>query len=130
VLATGFLDDRHPRVRDASGDILRSWLQRSKLNEAALTAHLKANGVGEPKIKLLIRLLVGIGDADLKDAKTINELLDLLDHENLEIRHLALRLLLQVAPKEAQGISYDPADDNRERRVEAIKAWREVMKKK
>ena len=46
------------------------------------------------------------------------------------MRHLALRLLLQVAPKEAQDIRYDPADDNRERRAANVKAWRDVMKKR
>src|SRR5262249_54620167 len=109
-------------------DVLNAWLQRNPRNEITLAESFKADGVAEPKIKEMLRLLKGFSEDQLKKTENVTYLLDCLDHDNLEIRQLALWQLLRVAPAKARDIRYDPSETNKEKRADGIKAWRDAMK--
>lgn len=129
VLTRRFLEDRgDPRVRATAADVLNAWLQRNPRNENTLAESFKADGVAEPKIKEMLRLLKGFSEDQLKKPENVTYLLDCLDHDNLEIRQLALWQLLRVAPAKAREIRYDPSETNKDKRADGIKAWRDAMK--
>jgi len=129
VLTRRFLDDRgDSRVRATAADVLNVWLHRNPRNETILADAFKADGVAEAKIQELLKLLKGFSEEELKKPENLKYLLDCLDHENLEIRQLALWQLLRVAPKKAREIPYDPSEPSKEKRADGIKQWRDAMK--
>ena len=70
-------------------------------------ALVEQRGYSREKAEIIMLLLHGYGDTDLRQAATYRKLIDWLNHDNLAIRGLAFWHLTLLAPEAAGQAPYD-----------------------
>jgi hypothetical protein len=125
-----FLGDKEANqgeVRNAALYALRDWLARSGARRAALTQLIRQQrGYAPADAALIVSLLSPLSDRAREDPATYQKWIELLDHDKLEVRHLAAKQLSDELPEEALKIGYDPTDEPGKRR-KAVARWQALV---
>ena len=126
-------DAMRPDVRGEAIFTLRNWLARGA-EQAPKLYDRRKDGAGLLKDKrfrpedaeIVLDLLAGISPEGWHKPETYEVLIGYLKHSRLEVRELAIRLLLYRVP-EGKKIPYDPAGGV-EQRNEGYTEWKKLIK--
>jgi hypothetical protein len=130
-----FLGDKdavYGDVRNTAMYGLRNWLARNgKHGQAELARRIQQHRRFAPvNASLVVSLLSPFSAPDCKDPATYQRLIGYLDHDKLEVRHLAAQHLYgemrQRMPEEALKIDYLPTDEPHERQ-KAVAKWQKII---
>lgn len=118
-------------IRTAAMMCLQDWLRRNGPLRNVLVRQLQQRFSYPAAVAgQLVRLVATIPEEDRQKPETYQELIELLDHDNQVLRHLAFWHLYQGLrerrPAGADKIPYDPLADRKERQ-EAVKAWKKLV---
>jgi hypothetical protein len=122
------LEDRvHPEVRGSSAYALRHWMARNREQDAELyRTFIEKRAYPKEKAALLMRLLHDVSELDARKPETFEQLIDSLNHENLNIRELAFWHLAHLVPEGARTIPYDATSDP-DKRQAAVQQWKKLF---
>jgi hypothetical protein len=118
-------DRRYPQLRGTAAFTLRHWRSRRKEHDSQLLRALQEK-TAKDKAEIILRLLHGFSTREIEQPETYQTLLAYLDHENLEIRELALYHLAFLVPEGAKKIFFDAAAEP-EKRKPALDAWKKLL---
>jgi hypothetical protein len=118
-------------IRTAAMLGLQDWLRRNGHLRGALVRQLHQRfGYPMTVATQMVRLLTPLTEADREKPATYQELIDLLDHDDVGLRHLAFWHLYvglrDRVPDEALKIGYDPLEGKKERQA-AMARWRKLV---
>jgi hypothetical protein len=110
---------------------LQVWLDRNDGRRETFTQRLVQKRSFSPAVAtLLVSLLSSYSEESCKDPAVYQALIGHLDHDRLEIRHLAAYQLYEELadrlPRKARQIDYVPTDE-REKRKAAVAKWRKII---
>ncbi len=115
-----------PPVRLAAIDHLRDILARGGEPATKLHEELVRAGGGDAWANEVEKLLVGFTTAESQDDATVTKLVQLLKHNDVGVRQLALINLMAIS-KRGNALGYDP--DNPDQ-GDGLKAWQELLQRK
>jgi hypothetical protein len=106
--------------------VLRHWLGRSPGQDQKFYQNLTTNrGYTPAQAKIVMQLLFGFTEAELRAPETYEVLIDYLAHEKPGIRNLAAWHLVRLVPK-GKEIPYKP-DGTVAEAIEAQAAWKKLI---
>ena len=108
--------------------ILRHWLGRSRGQDQKLySALIDLRGYTPEQAKVIMQLLFGFSDADIRQPETYEVLIDYLVHEKTGIRNLAEWHLVRLVPQ-GKAIPFKPNGTPRENEA-VYEAWKKLIPK-
>lgn len=108
--------------------ILRHWLGRSRGQEQKLyTTLISVRGYTPEEAKIIIQMLFGFSETDLREPETYEVLIDYLVHEKRGIRNLAEWHLVRLVPQ-GKAIPFKP-DGSAEENEKVYEAWKKLIPK-
>jgi pSer/pThr/pTyr-binding forkhead associated (FHA) protein len=118
-------------IRTAAMMGLQDWLRRNGPLRNVLVRQLQQRFSYPTAVAgQLVRLAATIPEEEREKPGTYQELIELLDHDNQVLRHLAFWQLYQGLrdrrPAGADKIPYDPLADKKDRQA-AVKAWQKLV---
>ena len=124
-------DQVEASIRTTALFCLQDWLRRNgQLKEVFARKLSQRFGYPTGVASQLVRLMAPIPEAERAKAATYQELIDLLDHDDVGLRHVAFWQLYQGLidrrPGEATRIKYDPVGSKEERQAAAAE-WRRLI---
>jgi hypothetical protein len=111
-------------VRRAALEALRHWTARDIENHQKLFAALEKK-YSSPTAEIVIHLLHGFSEMQLKQPAVYTSLIGYLQHPDLPVRELAFHHLLALVPA-GRAIPYGPAGDPDQRR-RAVEEWKKLI---
>jgi pSer/pThr/pTyr-binding forkhead associated (FHA) protein len=124
-------DPAHADIRSTAAYGLRDWLARNGPQRDALTRQIKDRLALSPSnAALVVSMLAPISAKASEDPATYQTLISHLNHDRLEVRHLAaMHLYAELKyrmPKDALAIDYNPTDEPDKRR-QAVAKWHALI---
>jgi hypothetical protein len=118
---------RTPADWDLSITLLRHWVARSTTHDLRLFDYLtRQRSYSVAEARIIVQLLLGFSDEDLRLAETYQVLLDYVGHEQALIRNLAAWHLLRLVP-EVRRFAYQPAG-SRDAALRIQEQWRSLLR--
>lgn len=109
-------------VRAAAVDALSIWMYKDSHNIGVIKAKLLSKSFSLDNANLMIRLIRPISDHDIHNKQQHTEYMELLKHQDKEIRQLALWKLIKLYPDYAKESKYDPMSSENDRDL-SVKGW-------
>ncbi len=109
-------------VRAAAVDALSVWMYKDSQNISTIRAKLLTKSFSLDNTNLIIRLIKPVSDRDIQNRLQHTKYVELLRHQDKEIRQLALWKLIKLYPDYAKESKYDPMSAEVDRAV-AVKGW-------
>lgn len=110
---------------DLSVMLFRHWLSRSSAHDLQLYDYLVRQSYSEAEARIILQLLLGFSNDDLRLPETYQVLLDYLIHEKPLVRNLAAWHLIRLIP-DARRFPYKP-DGSREDALRTQEQWRKLL---